>query len=493
MIRNALKAVLIGVLVSGALYYVWASMQWRQAAQAPQNVNAEVATQDDVPTTGPAVSTAPLVIKTPTPSAIFVQDGTVRVDARLGHAWMAANSGSNTHIALTASTADGIAAKVRVPANVTLVIDRSGSMQGERITSAQAAAEFVLDSLQDGDRIALVTYASDARVDMANVVLTPQARVNVRTAIRGIWVGGGTCVSCGIEMGHAELRRGVADDGVSRLILLSDGQANQGITDIGQLATLTRQVEASGAVVSTVGVGLDYNEDLMTQVAVSGNGNHYFVEDPKRLATTLGEEMNTLRQLLARRVTVTFELASGVRFVRGYDRDFQVVGNQVIVSLGDMPANAERTTLFEVALDPTKEGLKPVTGVRVAYDDLTNGRATQVAGDLAAGITADASVVAKGIDNGVSARVEQAALADALAVANEQIQQGKMQEAEATMTQQLSLSRAANVNLGSAKLDRQLEAFEGATMDMKKPAASTASGKSRNKKKNKVMQRSLAF
>lgn len=486
MKSRVVVAALVGLLSSGLLYYVWCSWNWKQQASDSQPSSTSTSA---LPGT---VTTPSTPVSSGIPASRFTAAGTVSVDARVGNAYVLASTGSTTHIALTATTGDSVTRSMRVPANVVLVIDRSGSMNGSRIQQAKAAAEYVLDSLLDGDQIAIITYDSISRVDIPSTALNGASRNVVRQAIRSMGTGGSTCVQCGLESAEAELSKAYGE-GVGRVILFSDGQANVGERDPIQLGKIAKRIEGSGALVSTIGVGLDYNETTMSQIAIAGNGNHYFVEDDSMLAKTLQSEVTSLQQLVARRVMVSFELADGVRFVKGYDRDFQVSGNRIVVSLGDMPASSERTMLFEVALPSWSTGRHPLSELSVSYDDLSAGQPWAVEGSLALAATPNMARVEEGLDSDVAARVEAAALALALATANEQIRSGKLEDAQQTMNIQYERSYQANESLGSAKLKHQLDAFDSANKDLAKPATKSAEGKKRRAKSNAQLGRSLAF
>lgn len=479
MKRKAMLAVLVGVLTSCTLYYIWVSLQWREH-KAAQTVLVE-----GEPVQGPTTSTG-------TPSSQFTMGGAVSIDARLGSAYLQKGIAGQTYVSVLATTGanSGI---VRLPANVTLVIDRSGSMQGSRIQHAKAAANYVLDNMQDGDHFSLVTYSSDSVVDISSTLVNSTSRARIKQTIDNINVGGGTCISCGLESGRLQAKTADLGDGVSRIILFSDGQANSGVTDTDQLGTLARAIEQQGITVTTIGVGLDYNEELMSQVAVSGNGNHYFVEDPSTLSTTLASEMNTLRELVAKQVTVAFRLGDGVSFVKGFDRDFKVVGNLVVASLGDMPAFSQRTILFQISTAPTAGDTRAITSVSVDYTDIKAGAQRSLEGSLVAALTDDTALVENGLDTNVAARVEQAALADALTEANRQLNAGRVEEAQKTMATQLERSRTTNKNLKNDALKDQLDAFGAAEAEMAAPSAMKGEGLKKRSKQNQVLQRKLSY
>ena len=483
MNRNLITAIAIGVFFSAGSYFTWGLLN-----KAPAPEQKETVIYEDVDANPAQPKTPPASVDA---ISTFSAQGVLSIDARLANSHYLANTPSTVHLALNAKSKNHPGKVMRVPADVVLVIDRSGSMSGSRMEHALAAAEYVVDSLETGDRIAIVSYSSDSSLDLPFTEISASSRATVRQRLRSIRPTGGTCISCGLNTAENELRN--HGDNVARVILLSDGQANSGVTDPNALGNIARRLEQKGTGIATVGVGLDYNEDLMNRVAVAGNGNHYFVENPSMLAKTLEAELQSMQQLVARRTILRFELAEGVKFVRGYDRDFQVNGQKVTVSLGDIPADAERTALLELELPLHAAGLVPITKLEVSYDDLVNDKAALVSGALTMSATDDDQLIAKNIDTAVAARIEQAKLADALVLANQQMERGEYEEAQLTMQRQYDATASANIRLDSPKLQKKLETYGSAMKSMDDESIATGDGKKRATKGNAALQRDLVF
>jgi Ca-activated chloride channel family protein len=162
--------------------------------------------------------------------------------------------------------------KKRVPLNISLVLDRSGSMAGDKIAFVKKAAQFVIDNLADGDFLSVVQY--DNQID----VVCPSARVQDKTelkrAVEEITSRGMTNLSGGMLSGYEQVSSTKQDKFVNRVLLLSDGLANQGITQPEQLQELTRQkFRDEGIALSTFGVGGDFNEVLMANLSEYGGAN----------------------------------------------------------------------------------------------------------------------------------------------------------------------------------------------------------------------------
>src|SRR5262249_52797912 len=158
--------------------------------------------------------------------------------------------------------------------------------------------------------------------------LDPQTREAVKLGIRGIKVGGETCISCGIEAAMAELGR--TRDKVNRMIVLSDGDATAGGRDLPGVKGITDRARAMGVGVNTGGVGVEYNQRILGGIAQQGAGEHYFIEDAAAIRRVFQAEAEKLRATVARDVTASIDLPEGVELDRVFDRPFERRGRRVV-------------------------------------------------------------------------------------------------------------------------------------------------------------------
>ena len=199
----------------------------------------------------------------------------------------------------------------RTPLHLALVIDRSGSMAGQPLAEAKRCAEFVLDGLQPTDRLSLVTYDGTAET------LVPAAPLHdkepIRRAIRGVCEGGCTNLHGGWLQGGETLAPHTGDGVTSRIILLSDGCANEGLTDHDQIFAQCADLARAGITTSTYGLGSGFNEDLMIGMARHGQGSSYYGQTADDLMDPFREEFELLNALCARRVRLEVDAAAGVK------------------------------------------------------------------------------------------------------------------------------------------------------------------------------------
>ena len=198
--------------------------------------------------------------------------------------------------------------------NLAIVLDRSGSMMGAKIEKAKQGACTAIDQLGAGDYVSMVIY--DNRPE---VLFPPQHvesasdRKALKERINQIEPGGGTAIYAGLELGAQQLRKHLDREWVNRIVLLSDGIANVGPSRTSDLSRLASKLREDGQSVTTIGLGDDYNEDLMTAIAESSHANYYYVQDAEKLPGIFSEELGAARTVLARRVTIHITVPEGVK------------------------------------------------------------------------------------------------------------------------------------------------------------------------------------
>ncbi len=390
----------------------------------------------------PLVATQPL-LAAPAP---------VRVRVELDRPVLPAGS---TETAVVKIALDGLRrpAAQRAPVNLALVIDKSGSMGGEKIERARDAAREAVRRLSADDVVSLIVYDSGVRV------LVPAGRVGdgeaLHAAIAGIRSGGGTALHDGVVAGADELRKHIEGGYTHRVVLLSDGQANVGPQTPEALGSLGALLVREGISVTTVGLGLDYNEDLMARLARRSDGNTYFVARADDLARVFGEELGDVLDVVARRVRVDLEFPAGVRPVRVVGREGRIEDGRARIELNQLYGGQEKFALVEVEIAPgRKDGHRDIVRARVDYLDATDGRTRTAEARAAVRFTDDEAAVLTGANRQVQADYAVNRLAEAKSEAVALVDAGRRDQAAARLREVGdSLSTLGKIYSNSAVLD----------------------------------------
>ncbi|HWM86253.1 MAG TPA: VWA domain-containing protein [Kofleriaceae bacterium] len=399
----------------------------------------------------------------------FQAGRTLRMEGRLGHGVLPAATDSQTYLFADVSAAAGQRAATPAPLNLTIVMDRSGSMKGKRLTNAVAAARSALQRLRDGDVVSIVAYNTAADVVLAPTVVDASSRPLLSGRLDRLRAAGDTCISCGIDTGMRLLNQRSAM--VSRILLLSDGEATAGVRDQRGFRSLAEDCRRMGASITTIGVDVDYNERIMAALARDSNGRHFFVQDPSGLPVIFDQEMESLASTVANGAELAIDLAPGVFAEQVYDRSSVTSGSQVVVPLGAFAAGDRKTVLLRLRVPRGRAGQRPVAAVRLRYQDLAEGKPGNLEGNLAARLTDDPSEVGP-LDGLVSARVSSSETAAALEEANDLFRSGRGAEARKLVKDKAGVLAGRRVDARSAtptkratELDASFERQEAALSD----------------------------
>ncbi len=383
------------------------------------------------------------------------------IDIDVGEPIMVADQDGKAYIEIAITGFDS--AGTRAPVNLALVIDRSGSMRGDRLEKAKMAALLVVDRLGPADILSIVTFDSSVEVLVpAGKVTDPES---IRRQIMAISDRGQTALHAGVNTGLGQVREFLEKSRVNRLILLSDGQANVGPSSPAELSALGVEAGRLGIPVTTIGLGLGYNEDLMTQLALSSDGNHGFAETPDQLDAIFGHELGDVMSVVANDVIIEIEFAPGIKPIRGLNRPISITGAKAQLKLNQIYGKQRKNVIVEVAVPRGAAGkTRKLANVAVAYRNLATKKTAKVADTVA--VTFDRSranvekTANKTVMVGVVAALANERQKEAVALRD----QGKTAAAKKVLQQNAEYLRKKGKSYGSAKLDDfAAEADEDAT------------------------------
>jgi Ca-activated chloride channel family protein len=249
--------------------------------------------------------------------------------------------------------------------NLAIVIDRSGSMAGRPLDEAKRSAIMMVNQMHSDDRIAIITYHSETELVVPSTLCEDKEEIIHR--INGITEGGATALHAGWLMGAEEVAKNKTEKSLNRVLLLSDGNANQGLTNVSEIKSQCAQLADAGVTTSTYGLGHNFNELLMIEMAGSGLGQGYYGETADDLADPFREEFELLLNTVASSLILEAEAPSIVNFqlMNNFRRTDQGW------SMPDIASGGEGWALFKLTINKDDIGDKPIEVFRclVTYKD----------------------------------------------------------------------------------------------------------------------------
>jgi len=345
-------------------------------------------------------------------SALAVQAEQVKLDVSPAYSVMKADQKQTAWMRVGMTGFKLESEKERAPVNLALVLDRSGSMQGEKMVRAREAAIDAVKRLKETDIVSVLAYADGVTVLVPATKLTDKDFVIAQ--IQKITADGSTALFAGVSKGAAEVRKFQSDERVNRVILLSDGKANVGPSSPSELGTLGESLRKENITVSTFGLGLGYNEDLMVQLASHSGGNHEFVESAAALAKIFEREFNDVTSVVAQNVKVEMTIPEGIRPVRVLGNDAEINGQEILIDMAQIYSEQNKFVVVEVELPSHEAGEKmKLADVSLAYKNMKTSSDERLS--VTSNIAFDTS------DDKVKASLNRAVMEDVvLMVANEQ-------------------------------------------------------------------------
>lgn len=339
----------------------------------------------------------------------------------------------------------------RPPISVALVIDTSGSMEGRPIEAAREAALAVVEALQDGDRLTLVSFDSEARLVVESTEIDGGTREDLRERIEGMEARGTTDLARGLELALRDLERVLEPGVVARLVLLSDGVPN----DAGPVIGLAMQAAARGITITAFGFGLDYDATLLGSIAQTTGGSFHSIEDAGEIAPMFRAENARLQGVVARGMSMTLVSGPKVRIEEVVGQGIGL-GESAVLGLGDLSRGEERVVAVRLSVEGHREGAAvEVMDVVLSYHDVATGVVgVQASAYVSARASADAGEILASRDREVEVEVAKQKAAAATLQAVAWTRDGDVKEASKVLRQ--AVPKAAAV--AEAYWDEELEA-----------------------------------
>lgn len=263
--------------------------------------------------------------------------------------------------------------KERAPLNVSLVLDRSGSMEGEPLAYSKRACQFVIDQMASSDTCSLVVFDDQVKTQIEPGKVTHKDLL--KQQIDSIRTGGSTNLSGGLLQGIQHVLQGKQRGSTNRVILLSDGHANEGITDRSKLRAIAKEYNNMGIGITAMGVGDGFDEELMEGIADQGGGNFYFIDKPENIPAIFNKELDGLLSVVAQNIQVTLIPSDKAVITNIYGYESERTPQGVKLALGDAYAEETKSILVEMMLYPHVAGTHEILKLQWEYAAVTNGEA----------------------------------------------------------------------------------------------------------------------
>lgn len=326
-----------------------------------------------------------------------------------------------------------------MPLNLAVVLDRSGSMTGAKIEKAKQAAMQLVDRLRPDDIFSLVIFSDEARL------IVPAQHVedkdSLKEKIESVEAEGSTALYAGVKMGAGQVEEYLSSRRINRVILLSDGLANVGPSTPRDLRRLGSQMAERGISVTTIGVGDDYNEDLMAGLAEASDANYYYVKNTEKLPEIFAKELGDLLAVTVRDVRIEIICPDGVKPLGFIGRPEKFENQKAVVILSQFKPGQDRYLFLRCRVN----GSQPdVAKVNVNYTDELDGGSTQTTiGTARINFTDDQNLSDQSINHAVFAEKELVLTAVAKDEAMEQADAGNYSAAAKILSTQNTALNAA--------------------------------------------------
>jgi len=389
---------------------------------------------------------------------------TIDLQVNLGTPVMEAGKNQKTFLKIGLKGFDLLEESDRAPVNMAIVLDRSGSMAGDKIARAREAAIMAIGLLRPMDIVSVITYDS-----VVNVVV-PATRVSDKQSIyrkiRAIRDGGNTALFAGVSKGASEVRKFFDKTRVNRVILLSDGLANVGPSTPSELGQLGASLGKEGISVTTIGLGLGYNEDLMTQLAGMSDGHHAFVQNSSDLNRIFAAEFNTALTVVANQFNIIIRCADSIRPIRVLGRQAQIISQEVHINLNQLSSNQEKYVMLEVEVPPGVAGKEmDLASVDVSYLDLKTRKRDSLQESVSVNFSKEREKVKRSVNQPVMDSAAEQVVNEVSKEAVELRDEGKLEAAKDHLKKNMDSLRGLLGASGAASSPRVQELEEEVRQD----------------------------
>jgi Ca-activated chloride channel family protein len=260
----------------------------------------------------------------------------------------------------------------KTPMNISIVIDRSGSMsEKNKLEYVKKAVEYLIDEAGPDDYVSIVTY--DDNVDVLQKTQIVNDKYELRQKVNSLQPGGMTNLSGGMFEGYEQVNSNYMRGYVNKVFLLSDGLANRGITDRYKLSTMVKEKNRKdGVTISTFGVGTEFNENMMTDIAEYGRGNYYYIKNSSDIPEIFAAELKGMKNLVGQNTKMKVRFPKdNLKLAKVFGYPYEVEGDYVTIDFKDVFSGQKKSVLLKFDVIKNTER-KLVFENELTYEDVTS-------------------------------------------------------------------------------------------------------------------------
>jgi Ca-activated chloride channel family protein len=392
--------------------------------------------------------------------------GNVLVEWKLSNPYMLRKAGLGDAYLDLRVTGKALPGAKRKSLNLVLVIDRSGSMADEnKLEKVKQAAVSIVNQMSGADRLCIVIYD-----DAVNTILPSSPVENserIRELLYSLTPGGSTNLAGGLQQGFEEARQHFREDYLNRVILLSDGLANVGVIDPVEITAIANRIRERSISVSTMGVGIDFNETLMANVADHSGGNYYYISNEVNMADIFRREWNLMQNVVANNAVATLELAPGVEVEDVAGFQWKVANGKLRVHVPDIYSGESKRILIHLKAPANRKHLVSLGTAEFTYTDITAEKPKTFAQSYTPAIQVieDPALVASNFDDEVQSKVAAVHASRKMEEAYRRLESGDQDGAKRIAEQTLYELKA----LGYVANEKQALRYDTFVNDLKAP------------------------
>lgn len=327
------------------------------------------------------------------------------MECAAGNRYAMATRATREH-ALVSLRASGVMGGARMPLNLCLIIDRSGSMEGAPLEYVKRACGYVVDLLEPNDVLSIVAF--EQRVDIIMPARKVVNKMLVKEHINRIEPGNTTNLYDGIVAGASQIASVYSGNYVNRALLFTDGDPTEGIKDFHSIVGQVAEQKSRGITITALGFGEEYNEELLAGIAKRSGGNYYYITRPDLIPEVFRKELETLMTVVARNLHLKLHMSKWVQLRQAYGKLPTYGNGYAEITMPDVERGSAESALFEIELGPRPAGTYRIGKAELTYDDSVTGRTEHLSEDIVVEFTSDQNLVSANVNPQVQREIEVA-------------------------------------------------------------------------------------